>query len=102
MSDDIIAYYLQQASQGKNEDAFFALIHLDESQIPDLIHAYHDETNGEIQALLVEVISHYKQPTTLNFLASALQANNPQIWKIALDGIVSIGGKTSIQILEAE
>ncbi|MEO8612378.1 MAG: HEAT repeat domain-containing protein [Chloroflexota bacterium] len=93
---------MQQFRRSKNEDTFFALIHLDESQVHDLIKAYLAETRVDIKALLVEIISHYKQPTSLNFLASALQAAHPQVWKNALDGIVSIGGKISIQILEEE
>ena len=102
MSNEIIAHYLLQLRQSKSEDTFFALIHLDESQVPDLINTYHDETNVDIQALLVEIISHYRQQASLSFLASALQNHNPQIWKNALDGIVSIGGQASIQMLEAQ
>ena len=102
MSSDMIAHYLHQFRQSKSEDAFFALIHLDESQVPNLINAYRDETNADIQALLVEIISHYKQPTSLGLLTNALQSPNPQVWKNALDGIVSIGGQASIQVLEEE
>jgi HEAT repeat protein len=102
MSSEIIAHYLHQLRQSKNEDAFFALIHLDESQVPDLINAYHDQTNLDIQPLLVEIVSHYKLPTSLDFLMGALQSSNPQVWKNALDGIVSIGGQASIQVLEEE
>src|SRR5689334_11502925 len=102
MSGDIIAHYLHQFRQSKSEDAFFALIHLDESQVRDLINAYHGETNVDIQALLVEIISHYRQPTSLGFLARALQNPHPQVWKNALDGIVTIGNKASIRVLETE
>jgi hypothetical protein len=102
MNGDIIAHYLHQLRQGKSEDAFFALIHLDESQVPDLINAYYGETNVDIQALLVEIVSHYRQPASLNFLTSALQAAKPQIWKNALDGIVKLGGQASIQVLVEE
>jgi hypothetical protein len=98
----MIAYYLHQLRQSKSEDAFFALIHLEEAQVSELINAYRDENRVDIQVLLVEIISHYKQPSSLGFLASALQNPNSQVWKNALDGIVSIGGQASIQVLEAE
>jgi hypothetical protein len=102
MSGDEISFYLRQYRQSKSEDAYFALIHLDEAQLPDLMVAYHHEVDVDIRALLVEVVSHYKQPNTLDFLRTALQNAHPSIWKNALDGIVSIGGQRGIEILEEE
>jgi hypothetical protein len=97
-----ISRYIQQLHSDNSEDAFFALLHLDDKYLPDLMNAYHQRSDLAIKAALVEVIWQHRQPHTLPFLAEALHQQHEGIWKNALDGIVTIGGTDSLNLLETE
>jgi len=100
--NDFVEYYLQKLRQLDHEDAFFSLVEADHSIVPQLIEAYMRETDWDVRATIIEVIWQHRLPTSLDFLADALRDEHPKIWKAALDGIVTIGGKAGKRIFEKE
>jgi hypothetical protein len=94
--------YIEQLRGANSEDAFFALLHLDDKYLPTLINAYHQKSDIATKAHLVEIIWQHRKPDTLPFLVEALHHQHEAIWKNALDGIVTIGGTDSLNLLETE
>jgi len=79
--------------------AFHTLIEAEHDIIPALIEQFTNADDGQCRAKIVEVIWHYRLPSTVSFLASALNDEHPGVWKQALDGLVTIGGPQSLDAL---
>ena len=87
--------YLVSALCGGDDNAYHALIEANPDIIPALIEQFANVEDGEFRAKIVQVIWQYRLPTTVSFLASALNDEHPAVWKCALDGLVTIGGSLS-------
>lgn len=94
--------YVEQLRGTNSEDAFFALLHLDDKHLPALMNAYYQQSDVATKAHLVEIIWQHRQPEILPFLLETLQHQHEAIWKNALDGLVTIGGANSLNLLETE
>lgn len=97
-----ISRYVADLHGDSSGDAFFALLHLEDENLPALVNAYHQQSDLDIKASLVEIIWQHRQPETLSFLLEALQLQHDAIWKNALDGLVTIGGADGLNLLETE
>lgn len=97
-----ILHYVEQLRGAKSEEAFFALLHLEDKYLSTLMNAYRQQSDITVKANLVEVIWQHRQSDTLVFLLEALQHEHEAIWKNALDGIVTIAGENSLNLLESE
>ena len=99
--EEVVGHYLSRISIDR-EDAFHSLIEQKADIVPYLVQSYKASDDLSEQGLLLEVICQYQSPQTLDFLAEVLQEENPRLWKTALDGIVTIGGSSSIDLLTNE
>jgi HEAT repeat protein len=95
-----ITSFLDWARTGNREAAFQALIDLGESAIPRLTEAYRVEADPALRALIVEVVWQMRSHASLEFLGEALQDPSPEVWKQALDGLVTLATPESLRILE--
>ena len=77
-------YLLNEAKNGDFDAAFHGLIELPGHLLPDLEDAYRDEADPEIRALIVEAVWQQRSPTSVEFLAVALEDPHPDVWKQAL------------------
>jgi hypothetical protein len=50
---------------------------------------------------LVQVIAEYRSSEGIPFLESLLRNSTPEIWKVALDGLVMCGGAAALASLRA-
>jgi hypothetical protein len=82
-----------------DENAYHTLIEANDDIVPALIEQFASAGNGERRAKIVEVIWQHRHPTTVSFLASTLSDPHPDVWKQALDGLVTIGGTQSLNAL---
>ena len=98
---EAVAYYLSKARSGALEDAFHGLRELGPAALPAMQSAYRDEADPIVRALLVEVIGHHRQPSTIDFLADALEDSAPVVWKQALDGLVALASPDSLRALRS-
>ncbi len=97
-----IQYYVEQLNTTKSEDAYFALLHADDAHIPDLITAYHHSQNTNVKDLLVEIIYQHRNVNSLSFLKEVFQETTSDLWKVALDGIVTTGSNEGLEFLKVE
>lgn len=93
--------YLQIARCGSFEAAFHGLIDIGPEVIPSLVQAYRSESDPQVRALIVEVVWQHRCPSTLDFLAAALDNPHPAVWKQALDGLVVLASPEAEHRLRA-
>jgi HEAT repeat protein len=95
-----IAAYLDWARRGNREAAFDSLMNLGEPAIPRLVEAYRAEAEPALRALIVEVVWQLRSHASIDFLGEALQDPSPEVWRQALDGLVTLATPQSLRILE--
>lgn len=78
-----------------DENAYHTLIEADDDIVPTLIDEFRDATNGERRGKILEIIWQHRIPDTIAFLTSTLDDEHRDVWKEALDGLVTIGGNES-------
>jgi HEAT repeat protein len=91
-------YYIQQLGGPNHDDTFHGLIEANVSVIPALIAAYRAESSSRKRAVLIEIIGYHRL-STVDFLAEALQDNEPEVWKAALDALVTLNHSNALQTL---
>jgi HEAT repeat protein len=92
---------LDLAKAGRREAAFHCLFDLGASALPRLTEAYRAEADPAVRDLLVEVIWQLRSPSSIDFLGEALQDPDPEVWKQALDGLVTLASPESLRILQS-
>jgi hypothetical protein len=97
---DKTEYYLNEARNGDFHSAYHSLIELPNDLVPELAEAYRREADPEIRALIVEAVWQHRQLTSVDFLAIALDDPHPDVWKQALDGLVTLASPESRKVLE--
>jgi HEAT repeat protein len=93
--------YLDWARTGNREAALQGLVDLGEAAIPRLVNAYRDEADPSLRALVVEAVWRLRSHASIELLGEALQDPAPEVWKQALDGLVTLASPQSMRILEA-
>lgn len=83
-----------------NDTAFHTLIEGDKTIIPLLTQQFATRVCGTDRARIIEVIWQLRDKATILFLASALNDECPEVWKQAIDGLVTIGGDQSLATLK--
>jgi hypothetical protein len=93
-------YYLSEARNGDLAAAYHGLIELPNDLLPDLEVAYRGEADPVIRALIVEAVWQHQLPCSVDFLAVALEDPRPEVWKQALDGLVTLASAEARKVLE--
>ncbi len=96
---DQTEYYLSEARNGDFDNAYHGLIELPIELLPELEEAYRREADPEIRVLIVEAVWQHRQPASVDFLAFALDDPHPDVWKQALDGLVTLASPDSSKTL---
>jgi HEAT repeat protein len=97
---EIVDYYVEKARTGDSEAAFHGLRALANSTLPALQDAYRSETDADVRALLVHAIWQHRQPSAIEFLGDALRDPSPEVWKQALDGLVTLASPEAKRVLQ--
>jgi hypothetical protein len=94
-------YFISQLAHGDRDSAFHSLIEADHAVIQYLITAYRKERVPAIRADLVEIIWQHRQPETTHFLLDVLSDEAPLVFRCALDGLVALGGREVVALMQA-
>jgi hypothetical protein len=95
--DKMIAYYVQRLKD--HEDAYYSLLDIDESLLPDLINAYANTTDEKVRSEIIDIVGEHRRSDDIDFVATGLQSTMEEIWKSSLDALVKIGSKRCIEVL---
>lgn len=99
-ADDYIDFYLEKLKARDFDAAFHGLIEADHSVIPKLIEIFRRERSPYIRRELVRIIWEHRQPSTIPFLASALDDSSPDVWQSALDGLVALESPDALPFIQ--
>jgi hypothetical protein len=94
----VIAENLQRYRNG-DAGAFFTLIEMNGNVMPELIAAYHKESDTACRAFIVEVLWQRRNPSVIPFLAETLDDPEAEVWQQSLDGLVTLASPESLSIL---
>lgn len=92
---EYVAHCLDRLRRG--EDAFCDLIHHGPFIVPYLVEAFHNEPDRDVRFGLVEAINEHRLPESVGFLGEVLETD---LWKLALDGLVTIGSPSATEVLK--
>ena len=67
--------------------------------LPHVVKAYESQRDPHVRATLVRVVSEYRSPDACPFLEGALRVAEPDIWKAALDGLITLGSAAALDVL---
>jgi hypothetical protein len=81
------------------ENAWHTLVEAGTPALPRVVEAYHTSANRRAKLALLSVISQYRTFQALDFFAGVLASDDDHLWKAALDGLVTLGGKPSRRVL---
>lgn len=98
MSRDDVTELVDAIYRG-DKNAFFTLIEASDAVVPLLIERFQREPDGVSRAQIIEIIWQHRQPASISFLSMALEDSYPEVWKQALDGLVTIGGAEARSVL---
>jgi HEAT repeat protein len=91
---------IQDLGGPDTENLLCALRNLPGQAVEPLATAFHDEPDGGRRALLILPIWQLRDERALPVLLDALRDPHAEVWKCALDGLVTIGGRSAIEGLE--
>lgn len=94
-------HYIKQLAGPEADNAWHSLVEADHAIIPFLVEAFRIEPATKTRSLLVSVIWQHRLPETLDFLTEALDDRAPEVWKSALDGLVTLGEPSAIRVLQS-
>jgi hypothetical protein len=100
--EQYIEYYLELlANEERPEDVFFSLIEIPSNQVSKLVAAFRKRTNWPTTARkrLLGIIIEHKNVDAVPLLQKVLFEKDPELWKVALDGLARMGRQDDIEFL---
>jgi HEAT repeat protein len=89
---DYVRDYVGQLAGPRADDAWHSLVEAGPSGLPYVVEAFRATPDTGIRVSLIEVVGQYRSSEAVPFLAGLLYDRDPEIWKAALDSLVTIGG----------
>jgi hypothetical protein len=99
--EEVVQYYVAKLAGPEGENAGCSLCELGPAALPSVIGAFDAAADPDIRHSLVRIVGEYRSPSAGPFLADRLLDDRPEIWKTALDGLVTLGGKEALNLLAA-
>jgi len=96
-----IASCLDLARERHREGALQGLMDLGEPALPGLLDAYRSEPDPGVRAVIVEAVWQLRTHAAVDFLGEALQDPDAEVWRQALDGLVTLASPESLHVLES-
>jgi HEAT repeat protein len=91
--------YVSSLGENDSENAWHALVELSTEALPYIREAYHLADDNKKRELLIQVLAEQRDEESLALFSELLYDPAPEIWKAALDALVSIGGSTAADLL---
>ena len=82
-----------------SDDAWHSLVEMGPDALPYVVKAFEEERDPSVALALIRVVNEYRVEAALPFLSNVLGNSDPNVWKAALDSILSIGGSSAAECL---
>lgn len=99
--DAFVAHYVARLDGPESEDALHSLLEAGPQILPQLSATFDRSASPRIRAQLVRIMGQARVPGAVDALANALRDRASEVWKAALDGLVTIGGPASEAVLQS-
>jgi HEAT repeat protein len=93
------SHYLRELRGKDHENAQHSLIELGADVIPLVTTSFRAEADSSIRSMLVNIAWRTNSPRALSFLKEALDDEQPDVWKEALDGLIAFGGQSALDVV---
>ncbi len=97
--DEQVSTYLRALRGDKFEDAYHSLLELGPNVLPSVVTNFRSESDPRVRSALVKIAWQTRSPQTIAFLQEALEDPVSEVWKEALDGLVTLGGETALNVV---
>jgi hypothetical protein len=99
--DEQIQYWIEQYQKGDQDNAFHGLLEIGHKATAKLIDCFHKTSDHQLRAFIVHVIRNYHNSSSIEFFKEALLDPNPDVWKEAMDGLISLASPQSLESLQS-
>lgn len=99
MIPEKVQHYVSELTRTHSSEAWYALVEMGPAALPHVVQAFEAASDRSVAVDLIRVMNEYRTLAALPFLANLLRAGDPDIWKTALDGIVTVGGSSAAERL---
>lgn len=96
---EYVADYVRQLSGPGANDAWHSLVDAGPPALPHIVDAFNSSSDVVARLALVQIIGSYRSADAVPFFAGCLRNTDSDIWKTALDGLVSLGGRPALDAL---
>jgi HEAT repeat protein len=93
-----VLYYV--ARLNRDSSAWHSLVELGFEALPKIREAFRSSADGRKRALLIEVLAERRDEESFPLFNEALYSPVSEVWKTALDALVTLGGPTAKALLE--
>jgi HEAT repeat protein len=97
--EEYAAYYIDRLAT--DESATFALVEAPAAIGPLLVAAFRSSSDAARRQAILKILWQRRDPAAIPVLSVGLQDESPEVWKEALDGLVTVGGPESISAVNA-
>ena len=95
---DAVRSYASELAGSRADDAWHAHLELGPAALPLVWDAIRSAHQGEVKVRLAEVIAESRSVEALPFLGELLNDRDAEMWKVALDGLVTLGGEPAARM----
>ena len=99
--DERLASAIAGLSGPDRESAEHALIEAGSQSIPHLVRAFWASSEPAVRNAIVRVVSEYRSAEAAPFLGALTLHAETDVWKRAIDGLVTLGGPVALERLRA-
>ena len=96
---ELVDHYVAQLSGPNAFSARHSLIEAGAPALSLVVDAFNIATDPHVKVSLVQIVSEYRTDSAVPFLVSLLGDRRPEIWKVALDGLVILGNHAALDAL---
>src|SRR5215510_13211857 len=96
---EYVNHYVAQLTGPGADDAWHSLVDAGPAALPHLVDAFNRTGDRRVRVYLVQIISEYRSTEGITFFETLLKSDDAEIWKAALDGLVTLGGEAALHAL---
>jgi HEAT repeats len=99
MAEEFVAECIREFTGPGADGAWHRLIEAGPGIVPSIVRALEFTEPVPVRVMLVRGLSEHRVPETAQCLGDLLTDDEAQVWKAALDALVSIGGSQALAVL---
>lgn len=96
---EYVQAYVLQLSGPAADNAWHLLVEAGPAALPHVVEAFNATSDPAVKIALLQIVCEYRSADAIPFFDALLRNGHSEIWKAALDGLVTIGGRATLDVL---